>query len=153
MSFTLDEMTSAIQSQTGLPYEKARAVAAQNLGGQTGQRPVVEEPKPKAASPNGEKGEQLAIKRSAIARGAFVYEFSQARATNQTPGIPDLYLVWPTHALWWECKTATGVLSQPQARFMAQCLANGTPHGVGTHADFLDWWQARTIAPLAGGAS
>ncbi len=146
MSFTLDELTSQIQSTTGVPYDRARAIAEAN----TTPRGAAQQPRtaPNAALPTtgapkrAEKGEQVDIERSAQARGAFVYRFSQSRETQQTPGIPDLYLVWPDRAVWWEVKSATGVLSQPQARFAMQCTANGTPYGCGTHADFLDWCAA-----------
>ena len=146
MSFSLDEMTTQIQSQLGLPYEKARAVAEQNLGAAAEREPTRTKPAP-SAEPKGEKSEQLAIKKSAIARGAFVYEVSQPRATMQTPGIPDLYLVWPDRALWFEVKTVTGVLSQAQARFAMQCTQNGTNYAVGTHADFLQWCDSNRITP------
>ncbi len=154
MTFTLDELTSQIQSTTGVPYDRARAIAEAN----TTPRGAAQQPRTatiaeRAASrvaargqgqhgPRGEKGEQVDIERSAHARGAFVYRFSQSRETQQTPGIPDLYLVWPDLAVWWEVKTATGVLSQAQARFAMQATANGTPYGCGTHADFLDWCTA-----------
>lgn len=89
-----------------------------------------------------EKDEQRQIIKAAKARGAFVYELSQPRESMQTRGLPDLYLVWPDCALWWEVKSETGVLSQAQATFMAQCLANGTRYGFGTASAFRDWCDA-----------
>ncbi len=144
MTFTFDETVSQLQSQLGIPYERARAIAEANApareaaqqprSGSESAKPSTRGFRGRGGGKSPEKIEEEAIDDSAIARGAFVYRLSQARETNQTPGLPDRYLVWPDMAVWWEVKSATGVLSQPQARFAIQCTANGTPCGCGTQA-------------------
>ncbi len=160
-AFTLEELTSQLQSQTGMPYDKARRIAEVNLGitpasalaheaaqqpaGATIAPPASTRPPKRRKSP--EKREEEAIDEAAIKRGAFVYRFSQPRESMQTPGIPDRYFVWPHLSLWWEIKSPTGVLSQAQAKFAMQCAKNGTPYGCGTHQDFLDWCHRHGVKP------
>lgn len=56
-----------------------------------------------------------------------VYNLSQARASKQTPGIGDLYVLWPEMhfegpAEWWhETKTGTGKQSPDQREFQELC--------------------------------
>jgi hypothetical protein len=166
--FTHDELVAQIQRQTGVSHEQAERIAA--LQQPSGQRPAPEPARPAPIAPQTgesgppavrgrqkgadgsrksgpEKDEQRKVIASAKARGAFVYEFSQSRASQQTPGIPDLLLVWDDCALWWETKSEHGTLSQAQATFALQCQRNGSPHGFGTFAAFADWCREHGKRP------
>ncbi len=105
-----------------------------------------------AARPISEKEEQRRIRRTAIEHGAKVYWLSQKRKTQQTAGIPDLWLAFQSFGMWWETKTAEeaaskdGGLSPFQQDFRDECLRNGTPWGSGTHAEFCAWLE-RAVAP------
>lgn len=150
-----DEMRAALH-RMGIAPDKAELTIAGHFRTAVEQRGThrqrdnapseVSSPRPRPARPS-EKHEEEAIDKHALARGAFVYRLSQARETNQTPGLPDRYIVWPDIAVWWEVKSATGVASQAQVRFAQQCAANGTPYGIGTAADFLDWCRLHRKAP------
>lgn len=71
------------------------------------------------------------------AHGCVVYEFSQKRASKQTPGIGDLYVFNPElhaygPAAWWhEVKTATGRLRPDQNVFGELCQQCGVWYVVG----------------------
>ena len=64
-----------------------------------------------------EKRVQNAIKRALNQLGFFVSDFSQPRASMQTPGIPDLYACHPgwQMSLWIEVKANKGKLTTAQA--------------------------------------
>jgi hypothetical protein len=66
--------------------------------------------------------------------GYTVIRFSQARATKQTEGIPDrrYYHVERQHALWFECKAATGRQRPAQRAFQTMCEACGETYVLGT---------------------
>lgn len=80
-----------------------------------------------------EKDTQQAVKRLYALVGCVVYDLSQPRATMQTPGLPDLYVVWPTRqAAWWhEVKRPGGKLSPAQKEFQQQCLLVGAHYVFG----------------------
>ena len=63
-----------------------------------------------------EKSVQHEIKRAAERLGFVVSDFSQPRASMQTPGIPDLYLTHPAKRFtcWVEVKRPGGKLSDHQ---------------------------------------
>lgn len=71
--------------------------------------------------------------RTLRAAGFVVYRLSQARRTNQSPGIPDAYAMHPQRglALWWEAKRPGGTQSPPQRQFEAECRACGLPYLLG----------------------
>ena len=154
----LDDLTARIQTQLSIPYDRARKIAIANLPtipvespetarhGQNGARETVGTP----SRPVSEQEEQRRIRRDAIASGGKVYWLSQARKTGQTPGLPDLWIAFPTLGMWWETKALDGSLSPFQLDFAAECQQNGTAHGSGTHADWLAWCASRglTITPL-----
>jgi hypothetical protein len=85
-----------------------------------------------------EKEEQAYISKLFRGFGCRVYNLSQARATKQTPGLPDL---WVTHrerglAFWFEVKRQQGGrLSEAQREFRHECTAAHVSHYVGDRRD------------------
>jgi hypothetical protein len=65
--------------------------------------------------------------------GCSVYSLSQARASKQTEGLPDLWIMAPAvRAAWWmETKSATGKQSVAQRDFQARCLLSGVSYVLG----------------------
>ena len=63
--------------------------------------------------------------------GYLVSDFSQPRATKQTPGIPDLHAMHPGHsgnhghAIWIEVKAETGRMSPAQSAWHTAARAAG----------------------------
>jgi len=77
-----------------------------------------EEPRSAAAAPRGqpEKGVEHAVDQALLQFGFDVTRLSQARASKQTPGIPDRYARHPRWGLrvWIEVKAGTNTLSRHQ---------------------------------------
>lgn len=102
-----------------------------------------------------EKDEQSAIIQIARATGGLVWVLGTRRArgdyqgTRQTPGLPDLWIVWPNlargHAAWWEVKTATGRRSPAQVAFAEACAAAGVAYGCGDSRAFEAWCADRGL--------
>ena len=67
------------------------------------------------------------------AAGCTVYWLSQYRRSNQTPGLPDLWVMAPhIGTAWWhEVKTGRGKRTAPQLRFAEECHASGIGYTVG----------------------
>jgi len=67
--------------------------------------------------------------------------FSQARATQQTPGIPDRRYYSPDRgaAVWWEAKTAIGRPSAFQTAFRALVESVGEEYVLGTEEALVEW--------------
>lgn len=81
-----------------------------------------------------EKEEQAFIAKLFRGFGCKVYNLSQARATKQTPGLPDLWVIHRAAKLawWFECKRAWGgKLSDAQADFLGECHDAGVRIVVG----------------------
>ena len=79
--------------------------------------------------------------------GCTVYRLSQARATRQTPGLPDLYIFCQRKrvAFWWETKrTDTGQRSDAQLDFAGLCADCRVAYGHGAYAN------ARAMAQKLG---
>jgi hypothetical protein len=76
-----------------------------------------------------EKAEQLEVRKVFVAFGGHVYWLSQARAAKQTPGLGDLFVVFPKLvSFWWETKRQVGGRVSPaQQEFHDLC--NGTERG------------------------
>ena len=97
-----------------------------------------------------EKDEQRAIRKMAIALGFRVYWLSQARATKQTPGMPDLWLAHQERGLagWWETKRQIGgERSSAQADFADECAASGILYGFGDRYAFANWLSEHEFTP------
>jgi hypothetical protein len=82
-----------------------------------------------------EKAEQLEVQKVFRAFGARVYWLSQARAAKQTPGLGDLFVVFPElMSFWWETKRQKGArVSDAQQEFHELCNGTneGSPHYIG----------------------
>lgn len=69
-----------------------------------------------------EKSEQSEVMKLYRAYGCKVYNLSQPRATKQTPGLPDLWVVRRMHAWWHETKRPiSGKPSSAQVDFRREC--------------------------------
>lgn len=86
------------------------------------------------------------------ALGFTAVRFSQARATQQSPGIPDrrYYDAERRAAVWWEAKTEIGRPSAYQVAFRAMCEACGEEYVIGTDDALLDWLVAKGYAERVG---
>lgn len=75
------------------------------------------------------------------ALGFEVVRFSQARATMQSPGIPDrrYYHIAKKLSLWWEAKTVKGKQSYAQMDFQSRCTAVGEIYVLGTDDALVAW--------------
>ena len=79
-----------------------------------------------------EKSEQAEVVKLYRAYGCHVYNLSQARASKQTPGLPDLYVFRPPHAWWHETKRPiSGHPSPAQKVFNDECFASFVNHTIG----------------------
>lgn len=90
-----------------------------------------------------EKKEEAAGDRFMAQLGYTAVRFSQARATQQTPGIPDrkYYNEEQCHTLWWEAKASDGKQSKDQAEFEQMAVACGETYVLGTALDLATWMQ------------
>ena len=86
---------------------------------------------------------QLAIRRTAEVLGYEVYDLSQSRPTQQTPGLPDLYIRGKGRRLWCEVKRPKGgKLSDAQRHFGNMELAHGGEWITArSEQDFIEWHQ------------
>ena len=96
-------------------------------------------PRPRS-HPREKQVEQLGDRLMAVL-GFTAIRFSQARATMQTPGIPDRRYYSPERrsAVWWEAKTEIGRQSAFQRAFQALVEAVGEEYVVGTDEALTDW--------------
>lgn len=81
-----------------------------------------------------EKAVEHAGDRAMAKLGFSVWRFSQARATQQSPGIPDrryVNAVWGV-AFWWEAKREGGKQSPHQRAFELECGSVGEHYVCGT---------------------
>jgi hypothetical protein len=118
--------------------------------------------KPKLPPPPLEKVEQAGIIALIRAVGGHVWELSQTREAQQTPGLPDLYATVPAKAgdprgaisLWIEAKRERGGrVSAAQRHFQKCCQLSGTVHVLGALKEVEAWAEAEgllTITPTGG---
>lgn len=81
-----------------------------------------------------EKQVEAAGDRAMAKLGFSIWRFSQARATMQSPGIPDrryVNTVWGV-AFWWEAKREGGKQSPHQRAFELECNSVGEHYVCGT---------------------
>lgn len=92
-----------------------------------------------------EKAEERLCDNLMAKLGFTVVRFSQARATNQTLGIPDRRYRNTTigRAFWWEVKAANGKLSEQQFLFLRGEQGVGDSAGCGTLDDLLEWQKRK----------
>lgn len=146
MSLSYDAMVDGLV-RLGVPRERAQVEARRQLGVVF---PTEQEEQRTAAL---EKEEQAAIRKLFIAFGFRVYNLSQARASKQTPGLGDMWIVHRTLplAFWWETKRQTGGRhSAPQVEFQAECQRCGVGYGTGDRFAAQDHLVALGVAVRCG---
>jgi hypothetical protein len=142
------ETTVATLVDRGVPRDKAEARAREIYPDIAAQLDAQVERKANVL----EKHEQLRIRQIATIAGCKVRTLSQPRATKQSPGLPDLWIVHLGRGLgfWWETKRQVGGARSPdQMEFAADCETTHTPYGFGDRYDFGAWLTARGITPPA----
>jgi hypothetical protein len=86
--------------------------------------------------------------------GCVVYRLSQARASRQTAGVPDLMAFGPGQRFCWiEVKRPGGRLRPEQRAFREQCQARGIEHVVGGLPEverLLVQWDLADALPSGG---
>jgi len=94
-------------------------------------------------APRLEKQVERAGDRFMAQMGFTSIHFSQARATMQTPGIPDrkYYNIERGVSCWWEAKAEDGEQSEPQHRFQRMTEACGEVYLLGTEGVLARWCQ------------
>lgn len=102
-----------------------------------------------------EKAVEASIDRLCALAGCTPIRFSQARATQQTPGIPDRRYYAPAArlAFWVEVKAPGGRQSADQAAFQALCDACDDPYVLGGYRAVLEFLIARGLWHLPAGIS
>jgi hypothetical protein len=87
------------------------------------------------------------------ALGFIAVNYSQARASKQTPGVQDHEFFHPQRSVFlkWEVKTPTGRPSPDQVQYGEWCAACGIAYLCGTDEDLFAWLIARGIAFEEGG--
>jgi hypothetical protein len=97
-----------------------------------------------------EKAEQLEVQKVFRAFGGRVYSLSQARASKQTPGLGDLFVVFPELvSFWFETKRQKGGrVSEAQQEFHDLCnrTITGSRHYIGGRREAEDLVIALEIA-------
>lgn len=108
-----------------------------------------------------EKDVESACDRLMAAIGWTAVRFSQARATMQTPGIPDrkyyrgaarsadTVLPRAVESFWFECKRDGGKQSRYQRDFQEMCEAAGEHYVLGGLAELTTWLERRGIIRLS----
>jgi hypothetical protein len=135
----------------GVPRDRALARARLELG--------VPDSCSEAAALADESRDEKAIvaqaDRQMRALGFVVVNFSQPRASKQTPGIPDREYFHPARGLFlkWEAKAPTGRQSPAQAQYQTWCEAAGIPYVLGTDDALYQWLvdhghAARTVGEM-----
>lgn len=153
MSLELEALAERIARQTGMPIDRARLVARQNLPAAVtlgAPAPDVQPSVLAAQDGRAEKAQQDDIRKLWITLGGKVWNTSAVTRAKITPGIADLYLTLPRwhFAMWWESKSAEAVRrvnhgrSPEQMDFAAHTEAAGVAYGVGTFRDFVHWLLA-----------
>lgn len=144
-AFTYDELVNGLVA-AGFSRAKAEARAAQEhiqLGA------INADVATKRANVL-EKAEQAYITRMARAIGFHVYNLSQSRASKQTPGLGDIWLVHQARhfAGWFESKRQVGgVRSAAQVAFGEECAAADIPYGFGDRYAFALWLSQCGFTP------
>ena len=100
------------------------------------------------------QSEIRAIRNLVAYRGGFCYAHSQRAFKDKgrwhiavTPGLPDLYIQFPSRRLvfWMEVKTGVGRLRPAQAEFKAASDAAGVPVVVGDLEHLIAFLNSRGI--------
>ncbi len=129
-AFTYDQILNGLLHQ-GVPRKAAEARAREEAA-----RFLPEEPDPAQLRRDMilEKEEQRQVTNRFRAFGFKVRNLSQPRASKQSPGFPDLWVVHETKpiAFWWETKRQVGGRhSDAQLEFADDCCRCGVDYGTG----------------------
>lgn len=76
------------------------------------------------------------------AAGCHVYNLSQSRATNQTPGLPDLWVTYGKQVAWWhevKAPTKRATQSPPQRVFQEECEGARVTYLLGGYHVAEEW--------------
>lgn len=78
--------------------------------------------------------------------GWVVYRLSQPRASKQSLGVADTWVMHPNgRSFWWEVKRDVGKQSPAQQRFQALCRECGVTHVIGGVRELLYFLQRGEI--------
>lgn len=104
-------------------------------------RQGTESPKTSRADGPSEKQVEAAGDRLMAAHGFVAVRFSQARATNQSPGIPDRKYFHAARglAVWWEAKAPGGKQRPAQREFQLMAEAVGETYLLGGTMALTEW--------------
>lgn len=149
MSLTPFDLSVAAMLAQGIPRDKAERAAREQLH-------LTPAPDPDATRRDRvlEKAEQAEVVSRFRVCGFDAFILSQARATKQTPGLPDLWLMNPARhvALWWEAKRQVGGrFSQAQLDFAAASTRCGILCGAGDRFAAQDWLVTHGLAEIVDG--
>jgi hypothetical protein len=100
-----------------------------------------------------EKAVEARIDRLCALAGCTAVRFSQARASKQSPGIPDRLYFAPEHALafWVEAKSANGVQSPAQLAFEKLSWKCCVPYVLGGYREVLTFLVQHSLWRLPEG--
>lgn len=144
-------LADALVTQHGIDRPRALQMAERHLGAtaSTG----IATPDQLAMKKKLEDEHQRESRKLMRALGFTVINFSQKRATKQTPGIPDTkyYHVRRGLTLWHEDKATWGTQSSAQKDFQTMAEACGELYVLGTLHDLEAWLITNNIAFEEGG--
>lgn len=121
---TFEDAVAHLMAQTNCSRAFAESQVREQLPHLVRQFPPTQSPRDAIL----EKAESVEVRKLLIAYGFRIYNLSQARASKQTPGLPD---IWFSHtsmplAGWFEVKRSNGgVLSKAQIEFAEDCARCG----------------------------
>lgn len=148
-----DTLVTDLMARTGCARARAETIIRQQVPHAA---PAVADHDAEAAARILEKQEQVEVRKLLIAYGFKVYNLSQARATKQTPGLPDLWCVHKREpiAFWFETKRQVGgQLSPAQVDFQAECLRCDVKHFVGHRHNVVELLLSLGLAERCAGSA
>lgn len=127
--------------ELGVPADKARAQALREAG----LSDVRTTEQLQADEAREESGVVRAADKQMRALGFVVVNYSQPRASKQTPGVQDHEYFHPARGIFlkWEAKSPTGRQSPDQVTYQEWCDACHVPYVCGTDRDLFAWLLAR----------
>lgn len=146
-----ETLVSDLMARTGCARARAEAIIRQQVPG-LAPTPAADQ----SAVDVLEKAEQVECRKLFIAFGFKVYNLSQARATKQTPGLPDLWCVHKREpvAFWFETKRQVGgQLSPAQVDFQTECLRCDVKHFVGHRHNVVELLLSLGLAERCAGSA
>lgn len=144
-------LAGEIRTATNVSQERALATAEAHLGIKSSNG--IETPDELAMKKKLEDEHQLESRKLMRALGFEVVNFTQKRASKQTPGIPDTKYYHTSRGLtlWHEDKATWGTQSPAQKHFQEIAEACGEIYVLGTLHDLQAWLVENKIAFEEGG--